>query len=626
MRFPIRNLKSKNHLYPDTSLRWKLGLVAATCMALLACYPQLNLWAARGQDWQGSFAHIDSDEVAYAAYLQALIDGRPRRNDPYTGHDDAPTRPQTESLFSIQFIPPYAIALLARGLRLSASTVFILLLPLIAFVSSLSIFRLMVLLTEDERVAAASVFVVLCLGTFGPVYVGWQALRGMDMTFAYSFLPFLRRFQPATAFPLFFLFCASLWRALQSTEAKQFLISTLTACLSFGLLVFSYFYLWTAALAWLACLVFVLLIVRPSGWRRDVQRACLILAVCSLALIPYFILVAGRAPSMDSTQLLALSRRPDLFHWSEIVGFLVIIAIVALCRGRRYLSAGKEQAVAVFAAAFALVPLVVFNQQILTGRSLQPLHYDLFIAKHTALLALILTATLIWKARGVHTKTHGISARLLVVIAAASFGWGWIEAVVATRRYAQTNVRIDESRRVSLRLEEMARTDGPGKPLVISSDLMLADTLPTDARLPVLWAPHQQVFSGVTGVEHKERLYQQLYYTGVRFSQTDAGQALRNPDPQKRYFIGALHGWGRSDPAWNVAWQPLTPTEAEAEIRGYQEFSDTFDQARAAQPTLTFLVVSARRPLDLSNLEKWYERDEGERVGDFIIYRLKLRR
>jgi hypothetical protein len=591
-------------------------------MALLALYPQLNLWAMRGRDWQGSYAHIDSDEVAYSAYLQALIEGRPRRNDPYTGHDDEAARPQTESLFSIQFIPPYAIALVARVLGLSASTVFILLLPLIAFLSSLAVFRLMVLLTEDERVAAASVFVVLCLGTFGPVYVSWQALRGMDMTFAYSFLPFLRRFQPATSFPFFFLFCAFVWRALRSTEAKTFLVSAVSACLSFGLLVFSYFYLWTAAVAWLACLVFVLLIVRPSGWRRDIKRACLILATCALALIPYFILVSGRAPSMDSTQLLAFSRKPDLFHWSEIVGFAVIAALVW---SRRYLLTEREQAVAVFAAAFALVPLVVFNQQIFTGRSLQPLHYDLFIAKHTALLALILAATLIWKARSV-TNRPRIPGRVLCLIAVAAFGWGWVEAVVATRRYEQANLRIDESRRISLRLAEMARADGLDKPLALSSDLLLADTLPTDARLPVLWAPHLQVFSGVAGFKHKERLYQHLYYTGVRFSPTDAEQALRNPDQLKRYFIGALHGWGRSDPAWNVAWQPLTPMEAEAEIRGYQEFCDAFNEERASSPALTYMVASVRRPLDLSNLEKWYERDEGERVGDAIIYRLRLRR
>lgn len=52
--------------------------------------------------------------MAYASYLKALIDGRPRKNDPYTGRDDSADHPQPESLFSIQFAGPYTIAILAR--------------------------------------------------------------------------------------------------------------------------------------------------------------------------------------------------------------------------------------------------------------------------------------------------------------------------------------------------------------------------------------------------------------------------------------------------------------------------------------------------------------------------------
>ena len=84
-------------------------------MMLLALWPQINMWIARGQNWQGSYVAVQGDEVAYSAYLNALIDGRPRRNDPYTGRDDSrPANRLPESLFSIQFIPAYAIALPAR--------------------------------------------------------------------------------------------------------------------------------------------------------------------------------------------------------------------------------------------------------------------------------------------------------------------------------------------------------------------------------------------------------------------------------------------------------------------------------------------------------------------------------
>jgi hypothetical protein len=601
------------------SVRWKLGLLAAVAVMLVALYPQFDLWLARGREWQGSYAHIDSDEVAYSAYLAALIDGRPRRNDPYTGRDDEPGLRQHESLFSIQFIQPFALARLASLFGLSAQTVFILLMPVIALASSMAIFWLMTLLTNDERVAATAVLVVLCLGTFGPVYVTWQSLRGMDTTYAFSFLPFLRRFQPALAFPFFFLFCAFVWRTLRGRAARDAALSGGCACLIFALLLFSYFYLWTAALAWLACLLLLLVASRPDGWRRDAGRAGLILAASSLAFIPYHVLLRNRAPSMDAIQLLALSRRPDLFHWSEILG-LAVIAALAWARRRGLIKRGNH--VSVFAASFALVPLVVFNQQILSGHSLQPLHYDLFIAKHVALVALILLATLMWRSRtGVARR---FPAQALWWIALAAFGWGLVEAVVATRRYVPVNVAMDKTRGVALRLAELARADGAPHPLALSTDLMLADSLPTDAPLAVLWAPHLQVFSGADSFEHKQRIYQHLYFTGVDYADGDE-RALEKLDPHKRYFINALVGWGHSDPAWNVGWRPMTPAEIESELRAYREFAASFNKERAARLPLTYVVLPVWQQLDFTNLDRWYERDAGQRTGDFIVYRLRPR-
>ena len=101
-------------------LRWQFGLIAGLFLALFSLYPQFKMIYLRGADWQGHYAYNDIDEVAYAAYLKALIDGRPRKNDPYTGRDDAPDDPQEESLFSIQFIGPYSIAIPARLLGIGA--------------------------------------------------------------------------------------------------------------------------------------------------------------------------------------------------------------------------------------------------------------------------------------------------------------------------------------------------------------------------------------------------------------------------------------------------------------------------------------------------------------------------
>jgi hypothetical protein len=605
------------------NVRWRLGLLAAFAVMLLSLYPQINLWMVRGTDWRGSYAHIDSDEVAYSAYLAALIRGRPRRNDPFTGRDAASGSRQSESLFSIQFIQPLLIARTARLFHLPASTVFILLAPLIAVAAALAIFWLMWLTTRDERVAATAVIVVLCLGTFGPVYVGWQSLRGMDATHAFSFLPFLRRYQPAAAFPFFFIFCGLVWRALRSDGRRAALSYGAAACLIYALLVFSYFYLWTAALAWLLCLWLLLAATRADGWRRDARRVGLLMAACAVAFIPYYILLMDRAPSMDSTQLLALSRRPQLFHWSEILGLLVIV-VLAFGSKRGLIRGGAH--VAVFAASLALVPLAVFNQQVLTGYSLQPLHYDLYIAKYVALIALILCVVLVWRSRGAKAAAAAkrFPGRILFAIAVAAFGWGSLEAVVATRRYTSVNVGLDGARVVALRLAEMARLAGQDRPVAFSTDLMLADSLPTDAPLAVLWAPHLQVFSGAAPGEHKQRLHQYLYYAGVDYAPGDE-RDFAALDPQKQYFLSSLIGWGRSDPAWNVGWRPIAPSEVETELRAYREFIAAFNRERASQPTLSYVVVPAWQQSGMKNLDRWYERDAGERAGDYVIYRVSLR-
>src|ERR1700741_694286 len=148
-------------------IAWRWGLLAATVVTLLSLYPQFHLWVTGHESWRNAVAYNQGlgDEVAYAAYVNALIDGRPRRNDPYTGRDDKPNAPLPESLFSIQFVPAYALALPARALGISATTAFMILTPLVAFALALSVFCLIFLVTGNNRLAAAGVLVVLCLGT-----------------------------------------------------------------------------------------------------------------------------------------------------------------------------------------------------------------------------------------------------------------------------------------------------------------------------------------------------------------------------------------------------------------------------------------------------------------------------
>jgi hypothetical protein len=584
---------------------------------LLALYPQLHLWYVRSENRSGAYALIDTDEVAYSAYLNALIEGRPRRNDPYTGRDDQAGTPQPESLFSIQCAPAYALALPARALGLSASTVFILLACLAAFASSLVIFWLVAVVTGDERLAATAVLVVLCLGTLAAGQGAVREFNGYQA--AYHYLPFLRRYIPALPFPFYFVFCLLIWRMLACEDKRAGIRSAILAGLTFALLVYSYFYLWTAALAWFGCLTLLWLLIRPAGYASALRLFGVIAALVTAALLPYSVLVSNRAETMEAVQALTYSRAPDLLRWPEIIGALVLAALAF--SARRGALRWKDHAV-IFTASFALMPFVVFNQQLVTGHSLQPIHYEQFIANYVSLVGLMLAAALLWRAWV--GAERALPKRVLASLALVAFGWGMAETSVALRIFTPFNLIRSDSMPAALRLAELARESATAGnetgAVVLFTDILPADDLPTISPQAVLWARHMHVFSGVTMAENKERFYKYLYYTGV--TEQILTEALSERD---FYYILPLFGWERANPNLTVNWKPITPEEAMDELRRYTEYYNSFNHERAAHPAISYVVTSKRLHIDISNLDRWYERDEGEHFGDYTIYRLKLR-
>src|SRR6476620_11835810 len=190
--------------------KWKLCALVSLVMVFLSLMPQIHLWVVRGRDWNGAYVSPHGDEPLYSAYINALIDGRPRKNDPFGGRDDPAGAPLPESIFSIQFVPAYVISFLARTFGASASTSFIVLIAATALFASLAVFWLLYSIVADPELAASGTLFVLCLGGFAGSY----GVFGTLVDVAYPVLPFLRRYQPAAVFPLYFVFNLLVWRAL----------------------------------------------------------------------------------------------------------------------------------------------------------------------------------------------------------------------------------------------------------------------------------------------------------------------------------------------------------------------------------------------------------------------------
>ena len=602
------------------SIAWKWGVLAALGMMLLALWPQINMWIARGGNWQGSYVSVQGDEVAYSAYINALIDGRPRRNDPYSGRDDSPAQPRPESLFSVQFLPAYFVALPARLLGISASTAFIALIAIAACTATLSIFWLIATITGQSRLAATGAIIVLCLGTLVASQGEARVLLGLPIIFD-DYFPFLRRYQPSVAFPLLFIMFGSVWHALRSNSRRAIAVWSVAAGLIIAVLVFSYFYLWTAAAAWLACLGIIWLAIRPREWRRVAVIFGIIGAFAAAALVPYFLLLSHRALETDSSVLMIYSHAPDLLRVPELLS-AAVLAVLALQAWRGKVD-WKEGNV-LFAASLALMSLVVFNQQVITGRSLQPVHYEIFLANYVALLSLVLTIAIL-----LSETAREIPIRILALLTIAVFGWGIVEATGATKRNVnQARLRDDAMPVINWLAQESKRAGSRGpdsdaanpRAVVFASPLAIADTLPTGAPQAQLFVGRLAYYGGSDAADMRERFYQYLYYSGT--GEKELAQAIS----EGRFAIMAsLFGIDRIIPGLATNQQPITLAEARTEVRRYAEYINSFSAERARHPTLSYVVVPTEASPDLSNLDRWYERNPGEQAGLFTIYRVKLR-
>ncbi|MEZ5345060.1 MAG: hypothetical protein R2681_05820 [Pyrinomonadaceae bacterium] len=570
------------------------------------------MWYAQGGEWHGHYAYNDIDEVAYAAYLKALIDGRPRKNDPYSGRDHSRENPQPESLFSIQFAAPYSVAIPARILGISAPTAMTLSGALAGFLAALACFWLIGMITEDSIYAMSGALAVLCGGALAAGEGAIGEILGIGVS--YPYFPFLRRYVPAVPFPVFLFLLGAIWQLMRTEDLTQRIIWGSLSFLSFTYLVFSYFYIWTTAAAWLGCVTILLVIFRPNSWIRDVKSLFLLGIGCFVSLAAYGYLLSQRSETLDDVQLLVLTHQPDLARFPEYISFLVLVAVVL---GVIFKVVELRSRSVIFVVSFALVPIVVFNQQVITGRSLQPIHYQVFIGNYVAALALFSCIGLFWK----ELEKKKLKAVAAIVISAAAIGWGFVECIYTVRALDRANILRDDGIPLANRLKEESAGD-PEKyqKTILSIGTIQSDDSPTLAPQNVLWSRHQHVFAGLSWQQNKERYYQYLYYQNV--SESSLERRLRRGD-----FVSmiSLFGWARHSSRLSFDAKPLTQGEIREEAERYGEYIKNFDRRKAADPELSFLVVPADRELDFENIDRWYERGEEEVVGIYRLFRLKLK-
>jgi hypothetical protein len=87
----------------------------------------------------------------------------------------------------------------------------------------------------------------------------------------------------------------------------------------------------------------------------------------------------------------------------------------------------------------------------------------------------------------------------------------------------------------------------------------------------------------------------------------------------------ALFGWDRFNARLSANARSLTKPEIDDEVRKFSGFVKEFDLVDAEEPRLSYLIVYESSRDTLQNVEKWYDLDAGERLGEYRLYKLKLR-
>lgn len=577
---------------------WKLGVLAALAVVAVSLIPQVTLWVMRGNDWQGSYAFSDYDELAYSAYLRSIVEGYPRQNNPYLASVNTST--SGETLYSIQFIPPFLIKAISKPLQLSTTTTFILLTPVMAFLSALAIYGFLREVSQSDQLGAVGLLIVLFCGLLVSEYpfTGAQSV---------SSFAFLRRYIPAVPFPLFFAFCLFIWRAFMGKSRT--IVWSIAAGVTFAVLVYSYFYLWTAAAAWLFCFALVCILARPRD-RRHVIFCLLIFSAFAVPAIVFFVMmVSQRSQAIDATYALATTHLPDILRITELIGALMLLALAVGVKKKR-IAPGNP--LTLFAASCGMLPFVVFNQQILTGHSLQPFHYEQFIINYQILAGLVITYRLMCR----DIKIRPVLWVLFAVAVGITTG---LKSAHATT--GLTSV-IDSAVPILSKINQDANQNSMTPTVLIDNHLVIAGA-PSFFNFAFLWSPHMYTYGSTNANEELERFYQFLYYTGVDQRQLESMLApVMNRSQNSFWTTFGLH---RLNIKLIPNFQPITAGEIRAESDKYHAYTANFSQHQAERWRLSHVVLETRKSYNLANLDRWYVRDKGETIGGWTLYRVHPR-
>ncbi|MBI2673849.1 MAG: hypothetical protein HYX23_01035 [Candidatus Zambryskibacteria bacterium] len=234
-----------------------------------------------------------------------------------------------------------------------------------------------VFLVSRNKFAALSSAVVLLFADSVLSYSGIALLlQGVSPG---HFLRLARPVSPAVIYLFLFAFLLFFWQFYRKRNWQYGVLSAVLLGLNF----YNYFYTWTYLYAFGAILILIHVLLKR--W-EDALRIGGVFAGAILVAIPYFInmYLASQFPTFERV---GVASGIILTHHPLFVGASVIAALVVFL----LFFPKQDKDKYIFGLAILLAPFLTMNQQILTGKIMQPDHYHWFFHKPLGIIFVLIT-------------------------------------------------------------------------------------------------------------------------------------------------------------------------------------------------------------------------------------------
>ena len=445
--------------FPEILSNHRLAIFLAFLVATIVASPQIYFRYQSKNTYQGIDLANTPEEKFYLARIQEAKEGHFNLSGSFfkEGKKDPYLQPPLGEIL---------VALLGKIFFLNLNNNILLARLLFSFLAFLLVYAFALLVSKKRLIALSSstaVFLSDVLISRQGFFRFLKILKGESPTT--NFLNFSRPVHPQIDFLFFFSFLTLFWLFYTKKHWHWGILSVLVLGLSF----YVYPYLWIFLYAFLG--IFLLILFFQKKW-AEIKRIIFISLLGILIGIPYF---------LNFYKLISHPNFADLFNRLELIEtrqpFLPLLAPILLIIFL-VLFPKEPRERYFFFLALILTPFLVYNQQLITGRDIQPFHFWFYF--HVPLAIIILMVILFSLFPRNFVKLKKVFSLLIIIFSI------WTGIIIQRGSYEEHKIQALETQRYGPILEWLNKNTQ--KEEVVFSDPEISNLIPIYTSLNVFYA------------------------------------------------------------------------------------------------------------------------------------------